>query len=297
LKILLTGSSGFLGKVFFNLLTKENDVHSIGRNELATHNVDLLDKFTLPESYDCVIHAAGKAHLVPKSKKDVKAFWDVNVIGTRNLLNALEAQPPKYFVLISSVAVYGKTSGVLLDEQNTLSAQDPYGKSKIEAEQIVKKWCIEKNIISTILRLPLVAGENPPGNLGAMIQGVKKGYYFNTAGGHAKKSMVLALDIAKFILKAAEVGGTYNLSDGSHPNFNELSHCIAKQINRNYIPNMPILIARILAFIGDMVGNKFPINSNKLNKITSTLTFDDSKARKAFGWDPTPVLKGFKIHE
>jgi len=296
-RILLTGSSGFLGQVLAKFLSNGNSVISLGRNVLNDIQANLIYDINSLERFDCIIHAAGKAHHVPKSQEDIKAFWDVNVIGTRNLLNALEAQPPKYFVLISSVAVYGKTSGVLLDEQNTLSAQDPYGKSKIEAEQIVKKWCIEKNIISTILRLPLVAGENPPGNLGAMIQGVKKGYYFNTAGGHAKKSMVLALDIAKFILKAAEVGGTYNLSDGSHPNFNELSHCIAKQINRNYIPNMPILIARILAFIGDMVGNKFPINSNKLNKITSTLTFDDSKARKAFGWDPTPVLKGFKIHE
>ena len=297
MRILLTGSSGFLGQVLAKFLSNGNSVISLGRNVLNDIQANLIYDINSLERFDCIIHAAGKAHHVPKSQEDIKAFWDVNVIGTRNLLNALEAQPPKYFVLISSVAVYGKTSGVLLDEQNTLSAQDPYGKSKIEAEQIVKKWCIEKNIISTILRLPLVAGENPPGNLGAMIQGVKKGYYFNTAGGHAKKSMVLALDIAKFILKAAEVGGTYNLSDGSHPNFNELSHCIAKQINRNYIPNMPILIARILAFIGDMVGNKFPINSNKLNKITSTLTFDDSKARKAFGWDPTPVLKGFKIHE
>jgi nucleoside-diphosphate-sugar epimerase len=142
-----------------------------------------------------------------------------------------------------------------------------------------------------------VVGENPPGNLKAMIYGIKKGYYFNISGSAARKSMVLASDVAKFILKAAEVGGLYNLTDGYHPNFNELSHCIAKQINRNYLPNMPIFFAKILAFIGDAVGQKFPINTNNLNKISSTLTFDDSKAREAFGWNPTPVLKGFKIHE
>jgi len=225
-------------------------------------------------------------------------LYESNVRGTENLLNALlKVKKPRIFVFISSVSVYGKTSGVLLNEQNSLSAQDPYGKSKIEAEEIVKNWCDKNNIIWTILRLPLIIGANPHGNLGAMINAIRNGFYFNIAGGTAKKSMVLASDIAKFILKAAEVGGTYNLSDGCHPNFNELSHLISKQLGNSFVPNMPLFVAKLLAFIGDKIGPVFPINSDKLNKITSTLTFDDLKAREAFGWDPTPVLKGFKIHE
>ena len=296
MSVLLTGSNGFLGKSIYSEISSF-EVQTVGRT-----NTDI--KFDLRNEFKCslgafsfVIHAAGKAHSVPKTPAEAQAFWDVNVIGTRNLLNALEAQPPKYFVFVSSVAVYGKTSGHLLDEQNSLSAQDPYGKSKIEAEEIVKKWCIEKNIIYTILRLPLVVGVNPPGNLGSMIHGIKKGYYFNIAGGNAKKSMVLASDIAKFILKVAEVGGTYNLTDGYHPNFNELSYLISKQLGKKFLSNVPLFVAKILATLGDILGSKFPINSNKLNKITSTLTFDDSKAREAFGWNPTPVLKGFKINE
>jgi nucleoside-diphosphate-sugar epimerase len=296
MSILLTGSNGFLGKSIYSEISSF-EVQTAGRT-----NTDI--KFNLRNEFKSslgafiyVIHAAGKAHSVPKTPAEAQAFWDVNVTGTRNLLNALEAQPPKYFVFVSSIAVYGKTSGHLLDEQNSLSSQDAYGKSKIEAEEIVKKWCIEKNIIYTILRLPLVVGVNPPGNLGLMIHGIKKGYYFNIAGGNAKKSMVLASDIAKFILKAAEIGGTYNLTDGYHPNFNELSYLISKQIGKKFIPNLPLFVAKLLATLGDIFGSKFPINSNKLNKITSTLTFDDSKAREAFGWNPTPVLKRFKINE
>ncbi len=41
------------------------------------------------------------------------------------------------------------------------------------------------------------------------------------------------------------------------------------------------------------MGNFFPINSNKLFKITSTLTFDDRKARNNFGWNPNSVLNFF----
>ena len=297
MKILLTGSSGFLGQVILHRLKNSYEIYTISGKKNVTQEIDLRYPFKINNSFDCVIHVAGKAHLVPQTHEDNKAFWDVNVIGTRNLLNALEAKPPKYFVFVSSVAVYGLDYGSEIDERCDLIANDPYGKSKIEAEVIVKKWCEENKVICTILRLPLVVGENPPGNLRAMIYGIKKGYYFNISGGTARKSMVLASDVAKFILKAAEVGGIYNLTDGYNPNFNELSYLISKQLGKKFAPNMPLFVAKVLATVGDILGSKFPINSDKLSKITSTLTFDDSKAREAFGWNPTPVLKGFKIHE
>jgi nucleoside-diphosphate-sugar epimerase len=60
--------------------------------------------------------------------------------------------------------------------------------------------------------------------------------------------------------------------------------------------NMPFWFAMLVAKFGDLLGNKVPLNTNKLKKITSDLTFDDNKARAAFGWEPTPVLEGFKIN-
>ena len=294
--ILLTGSNGFLGKYLINNLPAKI-VKTLNRSD-SDYEVDLsinIPCFT--DKFDTVIHNAGKAHIIPKSKEEIAAFYNVNVLGTRNLLKGLSNSLPKYFVFISSVSVYGLIIGENINENCSLLAEDPYGKSKIDAELVVKKWCEEHNVICTILRLPLIVGVNPPGNLGSMIQGIKKGYYFNIAGGNAKKSMVLASDIAKFILKAAEVGGTYNLTDGIHPTFNELSKSISRNLDKSFVPNMPLFIANVLAKIGDIVGNTFPINSNKLSKITSTLTFDDSKARIAFGWNPTPILDSFKLHE
>ena len=144
--------------------------------------------------------------------------------------------------------------------------------------------------------MPLVVGDNPPGNLGAMIQGIKNGYYFNIAGGNVKKSMVLAKDIARSILKVAEIGGIYNLTDGYHPSFEELSNHISIQLGKGKPRNMPLWLARIIAKFGDLLGSKAPLNTNKLKKITSDLTFDDSKARKVFGWIPKQVLDGFKIN-
>lgn len=296
-KILVTGSNGFLGSVIFNELS-DYSIKGLSRNR-SYYNVDLsINIPNFEESFDLIIHCAGMAHFTPINNQQSKLFYDVNVVGSCNLIKGLsKTSLPKQFVYISSVSVYGVNNGIDISEEYPLLAKDPYGNSKIIAEEIIKQWCKEHNVTCTILRLPLIVGVNPPGNLDSMIKAIKKGYYFNIAGGNAKKSMVLASDITKFILKAAEVGGTYNLTDGVHPTFNELSKNISQHFGKSFVPNMPLIIANILAKIGDILGNSFPINSNKLSKITSTLTFDDSKARIAFGWNPTPVLESFKIYE
>lgn len=296
---LLTGNTGFLGNFISKTISENNKLVSLSRNS-KQYSIGLDKKVPVfSEKFELVIHAAGKAHSVPKTSIDKQAFFDINFKGTQNLLQGLkESQSlPKAFVFISTVAVYGKESGVNISEDTPLLANDPYGLSKVQAEQLVLDWCKRNNVVCTILRLPLLAGANPPGNLGTMIKGVKRGYYFNIAGGRAQKSMVLASDVAQCILKVSEIGGVYNLTDGYHPTFNELSRTISLQLGREFVPDMPLFFAKILAKIGDLIGDKFPLNSNKLSKIMAPLTFDDTKARKAFGWNPTPVLKGFKIVE
>ena len=164
------------------------------------------------------------------------------------------------------------------------------GKSKILAEKIIINWCKTNNVKYTILRLPLIVGLNPPGNLGSMIRSIERGYYFNINNGTASKSMVLANDVANFIIKASNNGGVFNLTDGLHPTFNDLSNAISKNRKRHRILNLPYAIAKVLAKFGDIFGQSFPLNTNKLIKITSTLTFDDSKARKSFKWEPKSVV-------
>ena len=298
MKILLTGANGFLGKVLYSHLISNFSVETLSR--FAGDYTVELDK-VIPmfrHRFDIVVHAAGLAHVSPKEMVDVDQFYQVNAEGTQNLLRGLErGEVPDRIIFISSVAVFGETTGTLINEQTELNAIDPYGKSKIQAEHLVRNWCAVNNVKCTILRLPLVVGLNPPGNLVAMIKGIRKGYYFNIAGGSAKKSMVLASDIAKYLLKASEIGGTFNLTDGYHPSFFELSENISRQLVKNRPKNLPFWLANCIARTGDLFGDKAPLNSAKLYKITSDLTFDDTKAREAFGWDPTPVLEGFKISD
>jgi nucleoside-diphosphate-sugar epimerase len=295
---LLTGGTGFLGFFISKAISENNILVTLSRN-IGQYSISIDQKVPLfSEKFDLVIHAAGKAHSVPKSSLEKQAFFDVNFKGTQNLLQGLEESKsfPRAFIFISTVAVYGIENGINISEDAPILTKDPYGLSKIQAEQLVLDWCKKHNVICTILRLPLLAGQNPPGNLGAMIKGIKIGYYFNIAGGKAKKSIVLAEDVAKSILNVAEIGGIYNLTDGYHPSFSELSNHISIQFGKGKPMNMPMWLARIIAKFGDLFGSKAPLNTNKLKKINSDLTFDDSKAREAFGWNPTPVLEGFKIN-
>lgn len=290
MKILITGSSGFLGKIIKANL-KDYFVCELNRNS-GDYRYSLekeIPKFD--NNFDLVVHAAGKAHSIPKTEIEINEFYQVNVEGTQNLLKGLEENKlPMYFVFISSVSVYGADVGKLINEETELLAKDPYGLSKIKSELLVKEWCKSNNIVCTILRLPLLVGENAPGNLGAMIKSIKKGYYFNIGGGKAKKSMVLAKDVANVISIVAPIGGIYNLTDGFHPKFKDLSTIIALKNKKSKPKNIPLNMAKFLGRIGDLIGVNALVNSSKVKKITSDLTFDDSKARTILKWNPESVL-------
>jgi nucleoside-diphosphate-sugar epimerase len=295
--VLLTGSSGFLGNIIENYFIDNSINYKVLNSTKGDFKINLRTQIPQFEThFETVIHCAGLAHFFPKSDIDNELFIQTNINGTINLLKGLDSDLNlKNFVFISSVSVYGIQSGELIDETYPLLAKDPYGISKIKAEKIIQDWCLIKNINCTILRLPLIVSTNPKGNLGTMIKAIRSGYYFNIGNGSAKKSMVLAEDVAKIIIKVSKIGGTYNLTDGRHPNFIQISKLISENLGKNYIMSIPYFIAKYLAKIGDIFGNRFPINTNKFLKITSTLTFDDTKARNTFDWEPQSVLENFKF--
>lgn len=295
--ILLTGDSGFLGKY----IKKEFESYSLIFHTLNRREADYkLDLFTtipvLRIKYNLIIHCAGAAHIIPKNKSESNQIFTTNIKTTENLIRALEKTGiPEKFVFISSVSVYGRSKGNLLNENEDLLATDAYGKSKIICEKIITDWCLKHNVKYTILRLPLLVGKNPPGNLGDMIKAIKNNYFFNIKHINPRKSMVLAQDVASIILKASEVGGVYNLTDGHHPSFVDLSNSISAQIKKSKVLTLPYFFVKFLAIIGDTLIPVFPFNSKKLSKMTNDLTFDDTKAKKAFNWSPTDVLNSFKI--
>lgn len=295
MKYLLTGASGFLGRHILEVLTK-NSVITVGRTSNNVVITDLSKSIPTLLPADVVIHCAGKAHTVPKTSEEANDFYQVNLIGTQNLLKALDRldKKPKQLIFISSVSVYGLNSGQMISETHPLLGNSPYAESKILAENAVLDWSFDHQVPAIILRLPLLIGSDPPGNLGKMIRGIKNKRYASINGGKARKSMVLASDVARLIARLENKSGIYNLTDRWHPSFNQLEKQLCEILNTRIFLKLPLNLAKLLAGMGDEF-SFFPINSGLIDKITLDLTFDDSAAVKDLNWNPDSVLQ--KLHE
>lgn len=314
MNVLLTGASGFLGSRIRAQLQPDHNVITLGRTPLnqslirGCHVTCDLARIVprLPdEPVDLVVHAAGKAHAVPRNAGERADYERVNVQGTARLLTALERLPdlPRALVHISTVLVYGRTEGHLLDEATPLGARDTYGLSKVRAEAVVREWADRTGVCATILRLPLVVAEQPNGNVAVLTNAIRRGYYVRIGSGGPRRSMVRADDVAEVIRRAAEIGGTFHLTDGCHPSVRELEDAIARRVGRRISPSVPLPVAQAVATLGDGInavagqirlGRRFPLDSITLQKLTGSLTFSDEAARRQLNWRPRPVLDLFR---
>jgi len=292
--ILLTGDSGFLGQILLQeFIALGHTVETLGRHAKADIICDLATQIPkLTKSYDLVVHAAGKAHSIPKTEKEKQEFIKVNTNGTMHLLEALKgviSARSTTLVFMSTVAVYGVDRGVDIKEDHPLNGTSPYAVSKINAEHKILEWEQKTGNHAIVFRLPLLVGANPKGNLEAMIRAIHKGYYVGIGKGEARRSMVLAVDIAKFIPTVAGKDGIYNLTDGKHPYFCDIENAIALKLNKKIRRIHPTWIATF-AKIGDYIPYS-PIHTKRFEKMTSTLTFSDEKARRELGWVTNDVLE------
>jgi nucleoside-diphosphate-sugar epimerase len=301
--ILLTGASGFFGgAILRKFKEKGHDPFVLALEKAKTERAvvgDLRDpRLALGEGpFREVYHIAGLAHRVPRSEEEKKAFFDTNLEGTRNLLGALEklGRLPEAFVFISTVSVYGLEEGEELSEDTPLRPNTPYGESKARAEELVLEWGARLRVRIGIVRPPLIAGPNPPGNLGAMIRAIRNHRYLGMGDGQVRKSMVMADDVADALPAVARAGGVYHLTDGLHPAFCELEAGIAEILKMKRPPRLPLPVAAGLAKAGDLFGGlsgrRAPFDSNVYRKMTRPLTFSDQRARDMINWKPTSVLE------
>lgn len=296
--MLLTGASGFIGANILPRLREDYErITTLGLSAANDVAVDLSREVPrLRERVDVVLHAAGLAHFVPSTQIQERLFYNVNVEGTKNLCRALETVGvPQAFIYVSSVAVYGAESGTMIDESHPLMGSSAYAKSKILSEKYLTHWASRHGITLTILRPSIMAGKNPPGNLGAMINALRRGFYFNIAGNDARKSIMMADDLVELVAKVKSRGGIYNVCDSEHPSMNDVSLCLARELGVRNPVSVPYPLVNLMARVGDIAGGGFPINSARLRKLTTTLTFSNQKAVDQLGWTPRRVLDNMKV--
>lgn len=300
--ILLTGATGFLGQYIQKSLKKNAlNFFTLGRSsdchivcDLALQKPQL--QLKAADVITSVMHCAGLAHQVAHSESEREEFFRSHVQGMQNLLNGLENQPVEKIIFISTVAVYGIEKGELIAEDKTPEPSTAYGEAKLQAEKILIAWCKSKQCAYWILRPPLIMGDNPPGNLAKLIRAIKKNMYVFISGVNPQKSMVHAKDIADFVVKhfdqcTLENSGVYNLTDGRHPDLKSVSEYLIQKYNPKFFRlTLPAFLIKLAAKVGD-VFPFFPLNTLRLEKLSQSLTFSDTKARKMIGWDGKDALR------
>lgn len=284
--ILLTGHTGYLGKVVLKELKRSFNVLTLGRDSNSDYVVDfeywdgLLD---LKHKIDAIVHVAGLAH---KKEEREDLIWSVNVRSVEKLLIISKNHTIRTFVFISSVAVYGRTIGLNIDESYQTKPNTVYGKSKLYSEDLICEWgksVVDRRFIN--LRLPLVIASNAPGNLGMLSRSIANGYHIFLDGNNAKKSVVFAIDVAKFISEwlnnNCRLSDTVNLCNQTQPTFNWIEKAIAVSgAYRFFLVISFKPVWELIVWLRIKVGLNVPV----LGTVAYSLTFSDRLAREKFGY-------------
>lgn len=292
--ILITAAGGFLGKYLIDELrrTLPTDpaptLHCAGLSPFNDYVVNLAkETFEPTRRYHTVFHLLGGCH-----SGDLMAL---NVACTRNLLASIGQNIPDNIVYISSTEVYGAEEGIEINEGREPEPVSDVGKTKLEAERLLQKWCSDNNVTLTILRSPNIVGTGMKGQLRQLVNSIYRGNYHHIDDETARLSVVHATDVAKAIVMLQEIGGIYNITDGVNPSRHDLAEALAKRMSNKRVYTLRAKRARMIARICDFLPF-FSFNRRTLAERYRTLTFDNSKLTNAIDFKPSSVVEYLTTH-
>ena len=180
MRLLLTGGAGYVGSACLRWLLR------CGHDPVAFDNLsagnraavpegrlvlgDLGDRAALEEAMEkhgveAVLHFAALTSL-PESVKEPESYWRVNVVGTKNVLDAMRACGVKRLLFSSSAATYNHDNPMPLTETSRIGPDTPYGTTKLVGEWIIREYARTYGIGYTVLRYFNASGADPDGEFG-----------------------------------------------------------------------------------------------------------------------------------
>ena len=293
-KACIIGGSGFVGTNLTKILENQEVLIIDKRKPRNSHVKSImydirnsLQSLDFENSNTLVLLAAEHRDDV----HPISLYYDVNVKGTKNVLDKMDDVGIKNLIFTSSVAVYG------LNKENPMEfhAVDPfnhYGKSKLQAEKVIRDWYEKdpKGKSVTIIRPTVIFGEGNRGNVYNLLKQISSGKFLMIGRGQNKKSMAYVGNVVAFIkqrLELAEKGyNVFNYVDKPDLTMTSLLAVIEKSLNKK-IP--PIQIPVWLGFLGGygfdflafLTRTKLAVSSVRVKKFIATTQFDASKVHSS----------------
>lgn len=314
MNVAVTGGTGCLGRplidkliadgIYLKLLILPNDPplnYPDNKVEIITGDLnssDALDMLCL--DCDVVFHLAGKVHSMPGTKEEEQEFYQVNVEGTRNLLEAAKKSRVKRVGFYSTVGVYGKDADFHGDELSPCHPGSVYAKSKYQAEQLILNSSNDGGPEGVVLRFPVVYGPLDRGNVAKLIKTVQSRLFFYFGDGNCLRSMISSKNAAEAAIRAAieprAANEIFCVTDGWDYTMNELVGSICHALGTGWRPfHVPVLLADLAGRLGDILRKwahvPFPIDSDRVRKLSRPLTFSCEKAKRVLGYAPVETLE------
>ena len=298
MRVLVTGSSGFVGRAIMPLLLRRGHqpVEAVRRAQekpdgrLTTVVVGDIDGTTgwskALQGVEAVIHLAARVHVMRDSAENpVDKFRCVNTEGTLNLARQATTAGVRRFIYLSSIKVNGETTvpNRPFTPNDLAAPQDPYGISKHEAEVGLREIVRTTEMQVVIIRPTLVYGKDAKGNFKSLMSIVARCVPLPLASIHNLRSFVGIDNLVDFIItcleRPAAANETFLVSDGEDLSTPDLIKRMARAMNRP-ARLMPVPVWALKAG-ASLIGK-----GDAVQRLCGNLQVDISKARSLLGWVP-----------
>jgi len=297
--VAVTGGSGMIGRRLLPLLATQGIAlrvltrSGVPLKALTSVQGDLRDAVSLRElvqGADTVVHLAGVAHTQFRNAAEQAQAREINVGGTRALLEAAREAGVRHFVLMSSAHVYAGQRGTGLSESSATAAGDGYAGMKLAAEDAVLE-AAEQGMAVTILRPCLVYGPGVRFNLASLISALRRGLYVHEQGARVERSFAsvdaVAAAVAHVLQRrcGAEI---FNVADEEPVLLEAWVNGLAEamKVRRPYA--VPQALLRGVAALGSAaaaLGLPAPLTRASLAKLTTSFSLHVGKlAESGFVW-------------